>query len=267
MRRMKVCCPPMRCNSSSRTDPEVPGARASNCSAAKPRHESINRRFAHRLYRRTAPSGVVTALVLTGAPGACALRLLLTFALRGFYARPERGHQIAYGTRACHRELLRRLRGWLASEKLEQLLAVFVRVLFGHPARGHRSDELPSGLHLAVGDRDVAESADQLGRASHLVREEQRFECERIAQGPDGDDVRLGPEDKPSDPDHPGALHRAKEQRVRLLGAHTPRRRDVIALLVEDGVDVGETHELLDLDRPAPLGSDRYELVVGDSDS
>src|SRR5438874_12180905 len=35
-------------------------------------------------------------------------------------------------------------------------------------------------------------------------------------------------------------------------------------LFRSDGVDVGETHELLDLDRPAPLGSDRHELVVGD---
>src|SRR5207245_1898729 len=108
-------------------------------------------------------------------------------------------------------------------------------------------------------------SAARRGRSAGLVREEERLERERIAKRPDGHDVRLGPEDKPSDPDHAGTLHRAKEQRVGLLGSHSPGGRDVIALLVEDGVDVGETHELLDLDRPAALRSDRHELVVGDS--
>src|SRR5207253_5279643 len=101
--------------------------------------------------------------------------LLRSLALRGFDAGAKCRHQVAHGTRAGRRNFLRRLRGGLASEKVEPLLAIFVSVPFGDPARRHRGDELPGGLDLAVGDRDVAESADQLGRASHLVREKQRL--------------------------------------------------------------------------------------------
>src|SRR5207302_1525177 len=106
--------------------------------------------------------------------------------------REKKGDPVAHGTRACRRNLLRCLRGRLASQELEQLLPIFVSVLFGDPVRRHRGDELSSGLHLAVGDRDVAESADQLSRASHLVREEQRLERKGVAQRADGDNVRLG---------------------------------------------------------------------------
>ena len=38
----------------------------------------------------------------------------------------------------------------------------------------------------------------------------------------------------------------------------------MIALLVEDGLDLGEIHELLELDRPAPLRRERDELVFSD---
>jgi len=102
--------------------------------------------------------------------------------------------------------------------------------------------------------------------ASHLVGEEQRLEGERVFERADGHDVRLRSQHESTDPDHSRALHRSKEERVRLLGTHPADRPDVIALLVEDGVDVCQIDEFLDLDRPAPLGSDRDELVVGDRD-
>ncbi len=76
--------------------------------------------------------------------------------------------------------------------------------------------------------------------------------------------MRLRPEHEPADPDHARALHRAKKQRVRLLGSRSADRADVIALLVEDRIDVSEIDEFLDLDRSTALGGDRDELVVRD---
>src|SRR5438876_190283 len=120
--------------------------------------------------------------------------------------------------------------------QVEGLLAVDVGMLLGDPLRRHRGDELPSRLHLAVGDGETRESRRELCGAPHLVGEEQCLQRERVLQRADRDDVRLRSQHEPSDPDHSRALHRAQEQCVRLLGAHATHRPDVIALLVEDRI-------------------------------
>ena len=76
--------------------------------------------------------------------------------------------------------------------------------------------------------------------------------------------MRLGPKNEAADADHASRLQRHEQQDVWLLAAHSADRRDVIALLVEDGIDLGEIHELLELDRPASLGRERDELIFRD---
>src|SRR5216117_1647298 len=122
----------------------------------------------------------------------------------------------------------------------------YTSMLLRNPLRRHRGDELPSGLDLTVRDRKVRETGGQLSRAPHLISEEQGLQGERVLQRANGDDVRFGPQDEPTDPDHSRALHRTQEERVGLLGAHPANRPDVIALLVEDGIDISEVDELLD---------------------
>src|SRR4029077_7390452 len=125
----------------------------------------------------------------------------------GFDARAERGYEIADRRFVGDADVLGGRRRGLAPEKLEQLLAVDVGVLFRDPLRGHRGNELASGLDLTVRHREVREARGQLGWAPNLIGEEERLEGERVFQRTDGDDVWLRPEDEPADPDHARALH------------------------------------------------------------
>src|SRR5207237_4729580 len=92
---------------------------------------------------------------------------------------------------------------------------------------------------------------------------EQGLERESLLQRTNGDEVWLGAQHEAADPDHPRALHRTEQERIRLFGSHPADRSDVVALLEENGVDVREVHELFDVDRPAPFRRDRVELGVG----
>src|SRR5256885_12977495 len=105
---------------------------------------------------------------------------------------------------------------------------------------------------------------EELAGRAHLVCEEQGLEPEGVAMRPDGDEMRLRPEHEAADPDHPGGAHGSEQQRVWLLGAPAGDRRDVIALLVTDRLDLSHGRELLDFDRAAPFGSDRNELALRD---
>src|SRR6185436_4349970 len=106
------------------------------------------------------------------------------------------------------------------------------------PLRRHRADELTSGLHFAVRYRDIVRPNGELLGAAYFIAEVQGFERERLLQRPHRDEVRLGAKDEAPDPDHACFLESLEQQDVRLLGSHPASGRDVIALLVEDGVDL-----------------------------
>ena len=108
-----------------------------------------------------------------------------------------------------------------------------------------------------------AESPAVSLRIPHLVSEEERLQGERVLQGANRDEMRPRPEHETSDADHARHLHGSKQEGVRFFRSGAADRPDVIALLVEDGVDLGEIHELLDLYRSASLRGDRFELSLG----
>ena len=61
---------------------------------------------------------------------------------------------------------------------------------------------------------------------------------------------------------HPGVAHRLGEQLVGLLAALVGS--EVVRVLEVDGIDVGERHELLDVERLARGGLERLQLLVGE---
>src|SRR2546428_690281 len=185
-------------------------------------------------------------------------------ARRGLDARSQHRHEVADGRVAGGLDGRGGRRRRLRSQKAEQLLAVRVGVTRRGPRRRQRGDEALGRLHLALGDGEIRKPGGQLLGAPNLVREEERLEGESLLQGPDRDEVRLGAEHEATDADHSRGLHGAKEEQVGLLGAGAADRPHVIALLVEDGIDLRQVHELLDRDRPASLRGDRGQLGLGD---
>src|SRR2546428_4003816 len=205
---------------------------------------------------RSGPSSNLTGSLRRGG-------LRGSLALGGRDARQEHFHQVVDSILV---RSLRRSRRRLAGQKMKELLAVRVRMTRRRPRRRHRIDELPGGLDLPLGKREVGEAERQLLRASYLVAEEQRLESEGFIQRADRDEVRLGPKDEAADTHHAGGLHGPEQKDVGLLRSDATNEANEIALLVESRIDLAQLHEFLDLDPPAPFGGDGNEFGLGHRD-
>ena len=97
-----------------------------------------------------------------------------------------------------------------------------------------------------------------------LVVEEHRLHHQDVAGRADRDELLLGAQHDAGDRDLVGLLHRPEQQPVRLRRALVGD--EVVRVVVVDGVDLVEVHEVLDVDRARLLRVQRVELVGRDDD-
>src|SRR5919106_375628 len=129
--------------------------------------------------------------------------------------------------------------------------------------RGH---QLGDGWRLAGGlGLFPAGSRRQVRGVTHLVAEEQSLHGEHLVHRPDRDEVRLGAKHETADANPARLAHGPVEEHVRPGGLGRLRHRDV-GLVELDRVDVLQRHEVLDVDRVAPLRADPLDLLVRDQD-
>ena len=139
------------------------------------------------------------------------------------------------------------LAGRLLVDEREQFLAVLVVVFLGIELRGERADELARHLLLPLARfaRRLRQWLFPIDR-EHFVGEAHRLEYERAVDRADRDQRLLRTEDETPDRDLPEFLHHVGEQAVG-LGVFLVGN-EVVRLLEEDRVDVGQVDEVLDLD-------------------
>ena len=130
----------------------------------------------------------------------------------------------------------------------------------GSNSRGERAHELARHLLLAL-----ARFARRFGQwlftvdREHLVGEAHRLEHERAVDRTDRDQRLLRPEHEAPDRDLPELLHHVGEEAVGLGVVLVGN--EVVRLLEEDRVDVGEVDEVLDLDLAGRLRLERGDLL------
>ena len=127
--------------------------------------------------------------------------------------------------------------------------AVLVGELRRIPLHGQRLDELLGDVDLPLRDGVWPGTPYERSCVANLVAEEQRLERENPFHRPERDEVRLGSEHEPADPNPTGLRERPQEQAVGLL--RPLPRRHVVGLLEVHRVDLLEPDEVLEVDHPA----------------
>ena len=169
----------------------------------------------------------------------------------------EVGHRRGVLGHRLHGDLLAR---GLLLDHLHDLLAVLVPVLLGLPRGGEGFHELLRDRQLALGDLDavVGDLVDPVLR-DDLVEVDERVHLQQVAVRADRDERLLVADDDLRDGDLVRLAHRVEQELVRLRPARPGRQ--VVRVVVEDRVDLGQVDEVEDVDRLRAPRLERVELA------
>lgn len=151
----------------------------------------------------------------------------------------------------------------LAADEVEHGVAVGVRVGGGVEVLMQRVDELARHLDLLA--RGLAPGGVDLevARVDDLVGEAQRVQRQHVVVGAQGDEVLAVVEGEAADP----RLARAPQGLVQQpVGLGRVTRAGVVGAVVEDRVDGGRVHELVQRHDLAAVAGGRLDLVVLEHD-
>ena len=99
----------------------------------------------------------------------------------------------------------------------------------------------------------------------HILVDEERLECERLAHRADEAELFFACEDEATQCCNIRGLHRLEQEHVRPPGSLGPGRDEEVGTVVVDGVDFLQAHETADLDRATRVMLlDRLEIGVLD---
>src|SRR5262245_34460189 len=175
----------------------------------------------------------------------------------------QRLHQVDHlglrGLHGRHRDLLA---GDLLVDRLLQALAPLIVILLRRePVGGELLDQLAREVGLRRLHRRLRTALD-LVEGAHLVGVVERVQREAVVERSDEDQPLLPARDVLGQRHHARVAHGLAEQLVRLVAALV--RSEIVRVLKVHRIDVGQRHELLDVDRLARRRLERFQLLVGE---